>query len=53
MKDGAIVANSGHFNDEINIPAMERDTSKRRIREFVDEYSCPTATGSTYWRAGW
>ena len=42
MKDGAIVANSGHFNDEINISAMERDaTSKRRIREFVDEYRYP------------
>lgn len=42
MKDGAIICNSGHFNDEINIPAMERDAvSKRRIREFVDEYSYP------------
>ncbi len=42
MKDGAIVANSGHFNDEINIPALERDTkARRRIREFVDEYSYP------------
>jgi len=42
MKDGAIVANSGHFNDEINIPALERDAqSKRRIREFVDEYRYP------------
>src|SRR5512133_2214488 len=42
MKDGAIIANSGHFNDEINIKAMERDAaSKRRIREFVDEYRYP------------
>ncbi len=42
MKDGAIICNSGHFNDEINIQAMERDAeSKRRIREFVDEYSYP------------
>ena len=42
MKDGAIVANSGHFNDEINIPALERDSvSKRRIRDFVDEYTYP------------
>jgi len=42
MKDGAIVANSGHFNDEINIAALERDAeSKRRIREFVDEYRYP------------
>jgi adenosylhomocysteinase len=40
MKNGAILANSGHFNVEINIPAIEEmSTSKRRIREFVDEYS--------------
>ncbi len=42
MKDGAIMANSGHFNDEINIAALERDAkAKRRIREFVDEYVYP------------
>ena len=40
MKNGAILANSGHFNVEINIPAIEElSKSKRRIREFVDEYS--------------
>ena len=40
MKDGAILANSGHFNVEINIPALESLTrSKRRIRAFVDEYT--------------
>ena len=40
MKDGAIVANSGHFNVEIDIPALEKmSKKKRRIREFVDEYS--------------
>jgi adenosylhomocysteinase len=39
MKDGAILANSGHFNTEINIAALERLSSgKRRIRAFVDEY---------------
>ncbi len=40
MRDGAILANSGHFNVEINIPALE-DLShrKRRIRTFVDEYT--------------
>jgi len=39
MKDGAILANSGHFNAEINIPALESlAKSKRRIRPFVDEY---------------
>ncbi len=40
MKDGAIVANSGHFNVEINIPALEQmATEKRRIRQFVDQYT--------------
>jgi adenosylhomocysteinase len=40
MKDGAILANSGHFNVEINIPALESMVrSKRRIRPFVDEYT--------------
>jgi len=40
MKDGAILANSGHFNAEINIPALEAmSTGKRTIRDFVEEYS--------------
>jgi adenosylhomocysteinase len=40
MKDGAIVANSGHFNVEIDIPALEKMAGKkRRVREFVDEYT--------------
>ena len=40
MKDGAILANSGHFNVEINVPALEDlARSKRRIRPFVDEYT--------------
>jgi adenosylhomocysteinase len=39
MKDGVIVANSGHFNVEINIPALEKmSTGKRRVREFVEQY---------------
>jgi adenosylhomocysteinase len=39
MKDGAILANSGHFNVEINIPALEKaSSSMRRTRQFVDEY---------------
>ncbi len=39
MKDGAILANSGHFNVEINIPALEAmSQEKRRIRPHVDEY---------------
>jgi adenosylhomocysteinase len=40
MKDGALIANSGHFNDEINIPALEQlAVNKRRVRDFVDEYT--------------
>jgi len=40
MKDRAILANSGHFNVEINIPALESLAhSKRRIRPSVDEYT--------------
>ena len=43
MKDGAIIANSGHFNVEIDIPALERLASdKRRVRPFVDEYRLKT-----------
>jgi adenosylhomocysteinase len=39
MKDGAIVANSGHFNVEINIPALEEmSESRRRVRESVEEF---------------
>jgi len=40
MKSGAIVANSGHFNVEIDIPALEGlSTGKRQTRDFVDEYT--------------
>ncbi len=40
MKDAAIVSNSGHFNVEIDIPALEKmSSSKRTTRNFVDEYS--------------
>ncbi len=40
MKDGAILANSGHFNAEINIPVLEdMAKSKRTIRDFVEEYT--------------
>lgn len=39
MKDGCCVSNSGHFNVEINIPALEAmAVDKRRPRAFVDEY---------------
>ncbi len=40
MKDGAIIANSGHFNVEINIKALEAmSESKRRVRKEVDEHT--------------
>src|SRR5579859_4842886 len=40
MKNGAIVANSGHFNVEIDIPTLEKMASSRRIiREFVEEFA--------------
>ena len=39
MKDGAIVANSGHFNVEIDIPALERmSNSRRTVRQYVEEF---------------
>jgi adenosylhomocysteinase len=42
MKDGAILANSGHFDNEIDKAALaEMATGVRRIREFVDEYRLP------------
>jgi adenosylhomocysteinase len=40
IKDGAIIANSGHFNVEIDIPALEKmASSKRTTRHFVEEYA--------------
>jgi adenosylhomocysteinase len=40
MKDGAIVANAGHFNVEIDIPGLASlARGKRRVRDFVDEYT--------------
>jgi adenosylhomocysteinase len=39
-KDGIILGNSGHFNVEINIEALEKMAkSKKKVREFVDEYT--------------
>jgi adenosylhomocysteinase len=41
MKSGAIVANSGHFNVEINLPALEKlaGSKPRLVRPFVEEYT--------------
>jgi adenosylhomocysteinase len=42
MKDGAIVSNSGHFNVEINIPALEKmAVEKCLVRPFVEAYDLP------------
>lgn len=43
MKDGAIVCNSGHFDVEIDIPALKKLAGKVRknVRNFVDEYTLP------------
>ncbi len=39
LKDGALLGNSGHFNDEINIAFLDELTeSRRRVREFVEEF---------------
>jgi len=44
MKDGAVLSNSGHFNVEINIPALESLASgrKQRLRDYVDQYTLPS-----------
>jgi adenosylhomocysteinase len=40
MQDGSIVANTGHFNVEIDIPALEAlSVKKRTVRDYVDEYT--------------
>ncbi len=42
MKDGSIIANSGHFNVEINIPALESMAKEKRlVRPFVEQYILP------------
>src|SRR5467141_3062523 len=42
MKDGVVLANAGHFDNEISKPDLEKAAkSKRRVREFVDEYMLP------------
>ena len=40
MKDGAVICNAGHFNVEIDIPALEKlSSAKREMRPLVDEYA--------------
>ncbi|MBN1503073.1 adenosylhomocysteinase [Candidatus Woesearchaeota archaeon] len=38
MKDGAVLANSGHFDAEININSLKKIAKERRIRPFMDEF---------------
>jgi len=43
MQEGALIANSGHFNVEINLKALHQTAGEgRRVREFVDEYLLPS-----------
>jgi adenosylhomocysteinase len=43
MKDGAVVCNSGHFNVELDLPALSEMSSEKRLaRPFVDEYALPS-----------
>jgi adenosylhomocysteinase len=39
MKDGAILANSGHFDAEINIAALKKVAKSRRVRPSLEEYT--------------
>src|SRR5881296_1805866 len=42
MKDGAILANSGHFNVEIDLDALAKTaTARRQVRPFVEEFTVP------------
>lgn len=42
MKHGAVLANSGHFDNEIDVVSLdEKSQSKRRVRHFLDEYTLP------------
>lgn len=45
MKDGAVLANSGHFDCEIDLEALEKKARrKRRVRHYLDEYLLPSGT---------
>ncbi len=45
MKDGAVIANSGHFNVEVAVGELEKKAkAKRQIREYVDEYTLKDGT---------
>ncbi len=43
MKDGSIIANSGHFNAEVDIPALKKLSKKKRmVRDYVEEFTLPS-----------
>lgn len=42
MKDAAVLANSGHFDNEIDLKALETKAKKRRVRHYLDEYAMPS-----------
>jgi adenosylhomocysteinase len=45
MKDGAILANSGHFNVELELDALEKISAKKSVvREGIEEYTLPSGT---------
>ena len=45
MKDGAVLANSGHFDCELDLETLEKKaTRKRRVRHYLDEYLLPSKT---------
>jgi adenosylhomocysteinase len=39
MKNGAILANSGHFDIEIDVAALNKNYKKRKMRDYLDEYN--------------
>lgn len=39
MKDSVVLANSGHFDNEVDMTALEASSQKRRVRHYLDEYS--------------
>ncbi len=54
MKGGAILANAGHFNVEIDIPALERMAkAKREARKYVTEYDLGDKSVFLLQKAGW
>lgn len=42
MKDAAVIANSGHFDNEIDLKTLESKATKRRVRHYLDEYKMPS-----------